>query len=150
MFVVAAALIDPGGTQVLIQRRAERAHHGGLWEFPGGKIESGEGPEAALVRELHEELGIVVDPAALAPVSFASDGAGDRRDGTGSVLTHIILLYACRSWSGEAAGLDGAATRWVAAAELGAQAMPPLDIPLAAALVRFLTDRTADGILGLP
>ena len=150
MFVVAAALIDPGGTKVLIQRRAERAHHGGLWEFPGGKIEPGEGPEAALVRELHEELGIVVDPAALVPVSFASGGAGNEHDSTGSAITHVILLYTCRSWSGEPAGLDGAATQWVAAAELGAQAMPPLDIPLAAALVRFLTDRTADGILGLP
>ncbi|HEY0007132.1 MAG TPA: NUDIX domain-containing protein, partial [Tepidisphaeraceae bacterium] len=90
--VVAAALVDRE-SRVLLQRRPEGRQMAGLWEFPGGKVEPGERPEAALMRELHEELGIGTDPACLVPAAFASDDLGDRH--------LLLLLYICREWRGE-------------------------------------------------
>ena len=135
VLVVAAALIDTAG-HVLLQKRRLGGMHGGLWEFPGGKIDAGESPETALARELHEELGIAVDPSALLPLTFASDRAlpPEPRE------PYVILLYTCRCWQGDPRCLDGEAIDWfapVALAALAAQpgAMPPLDVPLAQALL---------------
>lgn len=131
--VVAVALIDRNRRILMQQRRADRAH-GGLWEFPGGKIEPGESPESALVREIEEELGIVLDPARLEPLSFASDPAQP----PAPRAPHVILLYTCRSWSGEPGCLDGDAIAWTAPDALMALPMPPLDVPLAKALLKSI------------
>jgi 8-oxo-dGTP diphosphatase len=125
MTVVAAALIDPAG-RVLLQQRPPGKAMAGLWEFPGGKVESGESPEAALVRELDEELGIAIDEAALVPASFASAPLGGRQ--------MILLLYACRAWRGEPRPLDAVALKWLRPDEMAAAEMPPADRPLIAAL----------------
>src|SRR6476469_3795091 len=98
--VVAAALVDAEG-RVLLQRRAPGRAMAGLWEFPGGKVEIGERPEAALARELREELGIEVDPAALTPAAFASS---DSPEGAGRHM--LLLLYLCREWTGDPRPLD--------------------------------------------
>jgi 8-oxo-dGTP diphosphatase len=129
--VVAAALIAPDGRILMQQRRRERAF-GGLWEFPGGKIEPEESPESALLREISEELGIVLDPSKLSPLTFSSDP----RLPPARRQAHVILLYTCRSWSGEPLCLDGAAIEWFTLPELVKLPMPPLDLPLAEALVR--------------
>jgi 8-oxo-dGTP diphosphatase len=121
LHVVAAALVDPDG-RVLVQQRPEGAAMAGLWEFPGGKIEPGEAPEAALIRELNEELGIDVEAACLAPAAFASEPLGDRH--------LLLLLYACRKWSGTPQPLHAAELRWVRPVELHRLAMPPADKPL--------------------
>ena len=121
MTVVAAALVDGDGRVLLQQRRPGRAM-AGLWEFPGGKVEPDELPEAALARELEEELGIGLDAAALAPACFASAPLGDRH--------MILLLYVCRSWTGEPRPLDASALRWLPPAEMHGLAMPPADLPL--------------------
>jgi len=121
MIVVAAALADRDG-RVLLQRRAPGKAMAGLWEFPGGKVEPGETPEAALVRELDEELGIAVDPAALAPAAFASAPLGGRH--------MILLLYLCRSWRGTPRALDADALAWLRPEEMDAGMMPPADAPL--------------------
>ena len=121
MTVVAAALADDGGRGVL-QRRAPGRAMAGLWEFPGGKVESGELPENALVRELREELGIAVEPASLAPACFASAPLGERH--------MILLLYSCRRWLGKPRPLDASALRWATPAEMRALEMPPADRPL--------------------
>ena len=126
MSVVAAALIDGDG-RVLLQQRAPGRAMAGLWEFPGGKIEPGERPEAALTRELAEELGIAVEEEALAPMTFASAelelADGGKRD-------LLLLLYCCRAWRGEPQALDATALRWARPAEMHALAMPPADAPL--------------------
>ena len=121
MLVVAAALIGDGG-RVLLQRRAAGRAMAGLWEFPGGKVEEGETPEAALTRELQEELGIGVEVSDLAPAGFASAPNGDRH--------MILLLYLCRSWRGEPRALDASALLWARPAEMRGLAMPPADVPL--------------------
>lgn len=131
VWVAAAALIAPDGAAVLVQQRRAGARHGGLWEFPGGKIERNETPEAALCRELHEELGIDIAPRDLRPFSF-STSAADGPDHPSAA--HAMLLYTCRRWSGTPRCLDAAALAWVPPAELAALAMPPLDVPLARAL----------------
>jgi 8-oxo-dGTP diphosphatase len=121
MTVVAAALVDGDGRVLLQQRRPGRAM-AGLWEFPGGKVEPGERPEAALIRELAEELGVETDRACLAPAAFASaDNAGRHM---------LLLLYICRKWRGTPLPLDAAALKWVRPHEMFALAMPPADRPL--------------------
>jgi len=127
--VVAAALIDGGG-RVLMQRRPPHKAHGGLWEFPGGKIEPGESPESALLREIEEELAITLDPQAMAPLTFASDPALP----PAPRAPHVILLYTCRAWQGAPRPLEGGEIGWFAPAKLAALAMPPLDYPLARAV----------------
>lgn len=124
MLVVAAALIDAKG-RVLMARRPAGKQHAGLWEFPGGKVEAGETPSAALARELREELGIDIDLSALVPVAF-SESPGDRH--------LVLLLYRCETWLGEARALDAAEVRWVALDDVGGLDMPPADRPLAKAL----------------
>jgi 8-oxo-dGTP diphosphatase len=131
--VVAVALIAPG-PRILMQQRKVAGDFGGLWEFPGGKVEPGESPESALLREIDEELGIALDPAALVPLTFASDPAlppAPRQP-------HVILLYICRHWQGEPRCLDAAAIAWVEPGSLMALSMPPLDVPLAEALLKAI------------
>jgi 8-oxo-dGTP diphosphatase len=133
VLVVAVALIDQAG-RVLMQRRPSGKAHAGLWEFPGGKVEAGETPEEALLREIFEELGIELDRSELEVVSFASDPAippAPRQP-------HLILLYASRTWSGDPHALDAEKIEWFAAAGLLALDMPPLDRPLAEALLRLI------------
>ena len=137
VLVVAGALVASDG-RVLMHRRRLGAEHGGLWEFPGGKVETGESPEQALVRELEEELGVRVDPDAIAPVQFASD-PGKGVDGSRAL---VILLYICRTWNGEPQCLEGESIGWFAPSELAGLAMPPLDIPLASALCAVLQKET--------
>lgn len=131
--VVAAALIDDAG-RVLMQRRHKHAMHGGLWEFPGGKVIPPESAEQALLREIEEELGVLLDPGDLTPAGFASDPAlpPAPRD------PHVILLYTVRKWRGEVQCLAGDAIGWFAPGQLRELAMPPLDVPLAAALFRTI------------
>jgi 8-oxo-dGTP diphosphatase len=121
MTVVAAALVDGDGL-VLLQQRAPGRAMAGLWEFPGGKVDEGELPEAALVRELREELGIEVGAVDIAPACFASAPLGERH--------MILLLYLCRRWHGEPRPLDASALRWEKPAGMRALAMPPADAPL--------------------
>jgi 8-oxo-dGTP diphosphatase len=121
MTVVAAALAEQDG-RVLLQQRAPGRAMAGLWEFPGGKVDPGELPEGALVRELREELGIEVAAADLVPACFASAPLGERH--------MVLLLYLCRRWHGEPRPLDAAALRWEKPAAMRALAMPPADAPL--------------------
>ena len=121
LIVVAAALVDRDG-RLLVQQRPEGKPMAGLWEFPGGKIEPGESPEQALIRELAEELAIDVDHACLAPACFASDRIGDRH--------LLLLLYVCRKWRGTPVPQHATALRWVRPVELHGLAMPPADMPL--------------------
>jgi 8-oxo-dGTP diphosphatase len=121
MIVVAAALVDDRG-KVLLQQRLPGRAMAGLWEFPGGKLEAGELPEAALVRELREELGIETDAGSLIPAVFASAPLGDRH--------LLLLLYLCREWRGEPRPLDASALRWAEPEEMRGLAMPPADKPL--------------------
>lgn len=119
--VVAAALVDLEG-RVLLQQRPEGKSLAGLWEFPGGKVEPGETPEAALIRELEEELAIAVPHACLAPAAFASAPLGDRH--------LLLLLYITRKWTGVPRALEATALRWVRPNEMHALPMPPADRPL--------------------
>ncbi len=144
MLVVAVALVAPGGA-VLMQRRAFRGVHGGLWEFPGGKVEPGETPEQAAVREIAEELGITIVVEALESVGFASGhtvSAGE--GGKGAARPLVILLYACRAWEGAPCALEAAGIDWVAPDAIAALDMPPLDYPLAQALRRHLFHSPGD------
>ncbi|MEP6867601.1 MAG: (deoxy)nucleoside triphosphate pyrophosphohydrolase [Novosphingobium sp.] len=131
--VVAAALIDGRGL-VCMQQRRFGAAHGGLWEFPGGKVEPQESPESALLREIEEELGVRMDPTSLIATAFASDPALPPEPRA----PHVILLYTCRHWQGEVRCLDGEQIAWVPPGELAGLAMPPLDYPLARQLVKLL------------
>jgi 8-oxo-dGTP diphosphatase len=129
LLVVAAALVDADGRVLVSQRPAGKAL-AGLWEFPGGKVEPGEGPETALIRELGEELGIAVQAACLAPLTFASHAYADM---------HLLMpLYICRRWDGVAQPREEQALRWVLPRDLRALAMPPADAPLIPALVDLL------------
>ena len=123
------ALIDPDG-RVLIAERPEGKAMAGLWEFPGGKVEPGETPEAALIRELEEELGIGTWASCLAPLSFASHAYDD---------FHLLMpLFACRKWEGVPQAREHGALRWVRPAELARYPMPPADRPLVAILRDWL------------
>jgi 8-oxo-dGTP diphosphatase len=125
VLVAAVALVDPDG-RVLIARRPEGKALAGLWEFPGGKVHAGETPEAALVRELHEELGIDTKRSCLAPIAFASHAYED---------FHLLMpLYVCRVWRGTAAAREGQELAWVRPVRLRDYAMPPADEPLVAML----------------
>ena len=129
LLVVACALLDADG-RVLIAQRPEGKSLAGLWEFPGGKVEPGEAPEAALIRELAEELGIVTQAACLAPLTFASHAY----DGF-----HLLMpLYACRKWQGIARPQEGQRLAWARARDLRSYPMPPADIPLIPMLQSWL------------
>ena len=130
--VVAVALINRAG-QVLMQQRPAGSEHGGLWEFPGGKVEPGEGPSAALVREIDEELGIAISAADLFPISFAGREPVTA-DPTQQNRPLVLLLYGCRRWQGTPVCEPGASLLWTLPDDVHALAMPPLDVPLAAAL----------------
>ena len=120
LHVVAVALVDAAG-KILIQRRPEGTQMAGLWEFPGGKIDSGETPDDALRRELVEELGVEIDIAELAPLTFASQTLADK---------HLLLmLYLCRSWKGEPRALHASEIEWVWPIDLYERDMPPADAP---------------------
>jgi 8-oxo-dGTP diphosphatase len=121
LMVVAAALVDADG-RVLVQQRPPGKPMAGLWEFPGGKVEPGEIPESALIRELTEELGIGVEAACLAPAAFASEMLGARH--------LVLLLYALRKWQGVPEARHASALKWVKPLELHGLAMPPADKPL--------------------
>ncbi|MDN5786444.1 8-oxo-dGTP diphosphatase MutT [Pseudorhodobacter sp.] len=121
ILVSAAALIDPDG-RVLLAQRPEGKSLAGLWEFPGGKVEPGETPEAALIRELHEELGIDTWASCLAPLTFASHSYPD---------FHLLMpLFACRKWQGIAVAQEGQTLAWVRPERLRDYPMPPADLPL--------------------
>jgi 8-oxo-dGTP diphosphatase len=120
VLVSAVALIDRDG-RVLLAQRPEGKSMAGLWEFPGGKVEVGETPEAALIRELHEELGIETWKSCLAPLTFASHGYPD---------FHLLMpLFACRKWEGTPQSREGQALKWIRAKDLRDYPMPPADIP---------------------
>lgn len=121
VLVSAVALID-ADNRVLLAQRPEGKSMAGMWEFPGGKVEVGETPEAALIRELQEELGIEVAQTCLAPLSFASHSYDD---------FHLLMpVFACRKWRGQVHGHEGQVLKWAFAKDLGNYPMPPADIPL--------------------
>ena len=123
VLVVAVALIDPDG-RILIAQRPEGKQLAGLWDFPGGKVEAGERPEQALIRELHEELGIDVKEACLAPFVFTSHAYEK---------FHLLMpLYLCRRWSGTVVAKEHTALAWVKPDKLRDYPMPPADEPLIA------------------
>jgi len=129
LLVVAVALVDIDG-RVLVAQRPEGKALAGLWEFPGGKVEPGERPEQALIRELDEELGIAVEEACLAPLTFASHAYPDM---------HLLMpLYICRRWTGFVRAREGQALRWLLAKDLRDIPMPPADAPLIPALEDLL------------
>jgi 8-oxo-dGTP diphosphatase len=127
--VAACALVDIDG-RILLARRPAGKPMAGLWEFPGGKVEAGERPEQTLIRELKEELGIVVNEACLAPLTFASHRYPD---------FHLLMpLYICRRWEGTATALEGQQLAWVRVNRLRDYPMPPADEPLVAHLMTLL------------
>jgi len=125
LLVAAAALLDGDG-RVLLAKRSEGGSMGGLWEFPGGKLDEGETPELALVRELKEELDLNVEASCLSPIAFASHDSGD---------FHLLMpLFVCRKWSGMPKPIVAEQIKWVRPQELMSCKMPPADLPLAAQL----------------
>jgi len=129
VLVAACALVDVDGRVLLAERPAGKSM-AGLWEFPGGKIESGERPEETLIRELKEELGIVVREACLAPLTFASHGYAG---------FHLLMpLYVCRRWEGMVVAQEGQKLAWVRPNRLRDYPMPPADEPLVAHLMTLL------------
>ena len=129
LLVVACALID-ADNRVLVTQRPEGKALAGLWEFPGGKLEAGERPEPALIRELHEELGITVKEACLAPLTFASYAYPE---------FHLLMpLYVCRRWEGTPMSREAQALKWARPGKLRDLAMPPADEPLIPPLIDLL------------
>ncbi|WP_159964770.1 (deoxy)nucleoside triphosphate pyrophosphohydrolase [Profundibacterium mesophilum] len=129
LLVSAAALVDVDG-RVLLAQRPEGKSLAGMWEFPGGKVDPGESPEHALIRELHEELGIDTWESCLAPLSFASHRYSE---------FHLLMpLFVCRRWAGQPHGREGQALRWVRPRDMRALPMPPADLPLIPALIDLL------------
>jgi 8-oxo-dGTP diphosphatase len=129
VLVAACALVDADG-RVLLAQRPEGKTMAGLWEFPGGKVEDGEMPEQSLIRELQEELGIVVKEACLAPLTFASHAYPD---------FHLLMpLYVCRRWEGQVAATEGQKLAWVKPNRLRDYEMPPADVPLISHLMALL------------
>ena len=129
VLVAACALVDADG-RVLIAQRPPAKTMAGLWEFPGGKIEDRERPEQTLIRELREELGIVVSEACLAPLTFASHSYAD---------FHLLMpLYVCRRWEGTVAAMEGQQLAWVKPNRLRDYDMPPADVPLVSHLLALL------------
>ncbi len=129
LLVAAVALIDPDDRILLAQRPPGKAM-AGLWEFPGGKVEPGETPESALIRELEEELGIIVRPPCLAPFTFASHSYES---------FHLMMpLYLCRRWEGIVTPREGQVLKWLRVAKMADLPMPPADLPLVAMLRNFL------------
>jgi 8-oxo-dGTP diphosphatase len=129
LLVAAGALIDTDGRVLVTQRPPDKAM-AGLWEFPGGKVEPGETPEATLIRELKEELGIDIRSACLAPLTFASHGYQS---------FHLLMpLYVCRTWDGIVRPLEGPGLKWLRPRDLRALDMPPADAPLIAPLIDLL------------
>ena len=127
--VAACALIDADGRVLIAQRPAGKAM-AGLWEFPGGKVERGERPETTLIRELDEELGIAVQEACLAPLTFASHAYPD---------FHLLMpLYVCRRWEGTVTPREGQSLAWVRPNKLRDYPMPPADLPLISHLIDLL------------
>jgi 8-oxo-dGTP diphosphatase len=125
VLVAAVVLVDVDGRVLLAERPAGK-HLAGLWEFPGGKVQPGETPEAALIRELDEELGISVHESCLAPFTFASHGYEK---------FHLLMpLYVCRKWQGIVTSREGQRLKWVRPAQLSEYPMPPADKPLVAML----------------
>jgi 8-oxo-dGTP diphosphatase len=133
LFVVAAALVADDG-KILLQQRPAGRSMAGLWEFPGGKVERGETPESALVREIAEELGICITKEALAPIAFASEGIGDAH--------LILLLYLVEAWEGTPSALHATALRWEDPLSMRELPMPPADLPLLIQLEAFLRTRS--------
>jgi len=129
VLVVACALIDEDG-RVLLAKRPQGRSFAGLWEFPGGKVEPGERPEDAIIRELQEELGIDISASCLAPLCFASHSYE---------TFHLLMpLFVCRTWEGEISPQDGQELAWVRPLRMADYEMPPADIPLRAMLRDFL------------
>lgn len=127
--VVAAALVDADG-RVLLTQRPEGKSLAGLWEFPGGKLEPDETPEAALIRELHEELGIALCPTCFAPLSFVSHAYEQ--------FHLLMLLYVAHRWEGIPQSREGQAMTWKRPRDMRAMPMPPADIPLIPALEEYV------------
>ena len=129
VLVAAVALVDADG-RVLLSQRPEGKSMAGLWEFPGGKVEPGETPEVALIRELQEELGISTWDSCLAPLSFASHNYDS---------FHLLMpLFVCRKWQGIPSPREGQTLAWALPKQLGDYAMPPADLPLLPALRELL------------
>jgi 8-oxo-dGTP diphosphatase len=129
VLVAASALVDADG-RVLIAQRPAGKPMAGLWEFPGGKVKDGEAPEQSLIRELQEELGIVVNEACLAPLTFASHAYPD---------FHLLMpLYVCRRWEGQVTPTEGQKLAWVKPNRLRDYEMPPADVPLISHLMSLL------------
>ena len=129
VLVAACALIDADGRVLIAERPAGRTM-AGLWDLPGGKVEAGERPEETLIRELKEELGIVVREPCLAPLTFASHAYED---------FHLLMpLYVCRRWEGIVTPLEGQQLKWVMPNKLRDYPMPPADVPLIAHLTTLL------------
>ena len=135
LLVSAAALVDHDG-RVLLAKRPENKTMGGLWEFPGGKVEKGETPEAALIRELDEELEINTSASCLAPLSFTSHSYAATSSNPEFHL--LMMLYVCRRWQGRPNAAEGGELKWVRPQQLRNYPMPDADIPLVAAIQDLL------------
>ncbi|WP_184263665.1 8-oxo-dGTP diphosphatase MutT [Novispirillum itersonii] len=122
MVLVSAVVLVDADNRILLQQRPPGKQLAGLWEFPGGKVDPGETPEQALVRELQEELGIDTRSSCLAPLTFASHSYDD---------FHLLMpVYVCRQWQGQVRGREGQTLAWVPVRKLRDYPMPPADIPL--------------------